>query len=304
MGLIKSSAKVLGAKLRAMAIPKDVPRLFCVAMVRNEIDILDPWLNHLEALFDDILIFDHLSSDGTREALSARAATSTKLQVRHFDNPGYLQSELMSAALAEIATREDRGWVFFLDADEFILGHDGTSLRQLLIRHRALHSVRLRWINAYDPTFSGRLSAETELRGWVSPAYPKIAVNLRGLPAGAGVVQGNHKLLIEGTEHHYTPEVMHLLHVPIRTPLQLRRKLDTGIAANAAADPKGAFAKHWRYIAERSEDATLGTLRDVVYGYGAGEQIGRAALAPQIPAETLTGRFGSLVTSGTAGVRH
>jgi len=38
-------------------------------MVRNEMDILDIWIAHLCSIFDHVIIYDHLSTDGTRERL-------------------------------------------------------------------------------------------------------------------------------------------------------------------------------------------------------------------------------------------
>ena len=54
-------------------------RIYAVTMIRNDADIVLPFLAQAEELFDNLLIVDVQSTDGTTEAIASFAATKTKI---------------------------------------------------------------------------------------------------------------------------------------------------------------------------------------------------------------------------------
>jgi len=296
MGATRRTLEGFWLRAKTAFIPRNMPRLHCVGMVRNEIDILDIWLDHLEAIFDDILIYDHLSTDGTRERLQARASRSSKLTVRSFDEPGLRKAQLMSAALLERRAQGTNGWVFFLDADEFIHGQDAAALRRNLIRHRGAKSVEFRWINAYVTALTMPLSRNSQLRGWHSDAPPKVAVNLRHVTDRSHIQQGNHRLIIEGEKRHLAPRAGWLLHIPVRSIAQLRRKIDNGLNATRLVDTEGAYSLHWRYMEGRLSPGRQPFIPALVYHYGSKAQLRQERSCEQPPPpETMEGRLTHLI---------
>jgi hypothetical protein len=97
------------------------PRLViaCIAMIRNEVDILPAFLGHVAHLFDFALLVDHHSEDGSSDLLDRASADWPGLHVWRLTAPGYWQSAVMTA-LAQEAFRRGADWVVPLDADEFL----------------------------------------------------------------------------------------------------------------------------------------------------------------------------------------
>lgn len=145
---MKQQLRKIVCRIASPYIAKDRGPVVCAGMVRNEIDIIDVWVAHLHAVFDRVIIYDHLSTDGTRQRLHELAKRYPKLELREYDEPGYNQSGLMTAVFHEIAAASRRGWMFFLDADEFIMVEDRQKFLELLDRHRAATTINLTWSNA------------------------------------------------------------------------------------------------------------------------------------------------------------
>jgi hypothetical protein len=80
----------------------------CIAIVKNEADIISLWLAHICELFDFAFIVYHQSTDGTREFLEATAKATNKIYPYSFDHPGYFQAEITNE-LARIASQEHPG---------------------------------------------------------------------------------------------------------------------------------------------------------------------------------------------------
>lgn len=287
---MKSHLRRFACRCASAFQPPENGAVICAGMVRNEIDIIDSWIAHLNALFDQVIIYDHLSTDGTRERLHALAAQLPKLDVREFDEPGHAQARLMNATLREVAARQDRGWMFFLDADEFIMTHSRREFLAVLERYRAATTIRLTWCNALPETGDGapRIGAGTRLSGWyVGPhLMPKIAVNLRYAAHVASISQGNHCAETPTRNRFCKVNALRLLHLPIRSRDQISAKVAHGLAANALIDRAGDCATHWKAMAgETGTD----DLRRLAYNYGFTEGAQPRPLDRTPPPETISG---------------
>src|SRR5437868_13045546 len=97
-------------------------KLVAVSIVKNEADVIEPFVRHARAWTDHHLVFDHDSTDGTREILGRLIAEGLPLTVFTDTALGNLQ-QARSNHLTRIAAREFAAdWVLPLDADEFISG--------------------------------------------------------------------------------------------------------------------------------------------------------------------------------------
>ena len=243
------------AACRAASIGRAAERgpLWCVGIVRNESDIVDVWIRHLETMFDHVVVYDHKSTDGTREKLHRLADASTRLRVIDYDGEAFIQSELMTQAVRQIAERNAVGWVFFLDADEFVYDYDRVRLRARLHSLRASPAVRFEWINACISEPGERLSASDRLRGWKDgPANVyKSALNLRHAGDLVRVLQGNHAFEFARTPPGRAKvRAGYLLHLPIRSKVKFLANLSRGLFANSLLADGDKYGFHWKHLAD------------------------------------------------------
>ena len=97
-------------------------RLVAVSIVKNEADIIEPFVRHTLARVDHHFIFDHDSTDGTRQILHALQAEGLALTLFTDDALGNLQ-QIRSNYLTKLAAdTQQADWIFPLDADEILIG--------------------------------------------------------------------------------------------------------------------------------------------------------------------------------------
>jgi hypothetical protein len=107
-------------------------RLVAVSVVKNEADIIEAFVRHTRAWVDHHLVFDHDSTDGTREILQALSAEGVPLTLYTDDALGNLQ-QARSNRLTRLAAADHRAdWVVPLDADEILCGPDRGALESAL----------------------------------------------------------------------------------------------------------------------------------------------------------------------------
>lgn len=100
-------------------------KLVAVSVIKNEADIVEAFVRHTRAWTDLHLVFDHASTDGTREILAGLVGEGLPLRLFTDDALGNLQ-QFRSNHLARIAVREfDADWVIPLDADEILVAPGG-----------------------------------------------------------------------------------------------------------------------------------------------------------------------------------
>lgn len=104
----------------------------CIAMVRNEQDIIEPFLRHNAKFFDLMFILDNRSTDATREIIAACVRELGNICVSDLPREDYAQSEFMTNAMHAVQAGCFADFIGFLDADEFIDAPDRASLDSAL----------------------------------------------------------------------------------------------------------------------------------------------------------------------------
>jgi hypothetical protein len=96
-------------------------RILGLSMVKNEQDVVEPFVRHNLQFLDHLVVIDNASSDQTR--LILRQLCEELQNLTCLDDPtfGYTQSQRMTARLHEAQSQHRADFVVFLDADEFIL---------------------------------------------------------------------------------------------------------------------------------------------------------------------------------------
>lgn len=107
-------------------------RLVAVSIVKNEADIIEPFVRHSLAWVDHHLIFDHDSTDGTREILRALQHEGLPITLFRDDAPGHLQQARSNHLTRLAAQAHGADWVLPLDADEILVGPGRPALEQSL----------------------------------------------------------------------------------------------------------------------------------------------------------------------------
>lgn len=226
-------------------------RRILFSMIRDEIDILGDWLQHVLCLFDEIHVIDHLSVDGTREKLINIASCHPSLRVYLYDQPEYYQAELINYLVSHCAAPyESDDWCFFLDADEFLVFPNQTALNALLSSE--FSAIRLPWRNLVPLVDQpeARPFERSLLQSTRKGNLSKIAFAPTRFPMhSVRVDQGAHNLVHEGSpiDACQCPAEFWLAHYPIRSSQQFIRKLKNGTKAYAAISREKINDQGWHW---------------------------------------------------------
>ncbi|MFU8865992.1 MAG: class I SAM-dependent methyltransferase [Rhodobacterales bacterium] len=271
---LASSAK----EARLLSIPsfqqRVGPHLTVVTMARNEAARTHDAMRHYCALFDRVVLFDHLSEDATADiARGYDGVAGTQVLVVRGEDPGYYQSEYMSAAANALLAEGRTDWIFFLDFDEFLTFEDAATFRQALVDVANQEVVHGHWCNLAlaEPAGDSLQGADALIGPRVSD-FVKIALNARLVSPGVTVAQGNHAVRLPGCPTDTIGlRAFGLLHVPISGPEALQRKVTQGTKALANTNGKSEnLGAHWQDMAANIdallEDGDLA--REVALQYG------------------------------------
>lgn len=225
--------------------PNDGPILksMGLCMVRNEQDIIEPFLRHNARLLDLMIVLDNCSADDTRSIAVATARDLGNVIVADQPDRTYNQSAIMSRMMRFAQSSGFAGHVFLLDADEFLSAPDRDALSEQLRRIPVGACGLMPWKTFVpDPFLSETILPDpllrmTRSRKIESPQYYKAVLRLDGaLDPRLIVAQGNHIVL--GRKGKPLPSVvledLPLLHFPLRSADQLLTKGFLGWLANEA----------------------------------------------------------------------
>jgi hypothetical protein len=200
-------------------------RLVAVSVVKNEADIIEAFVRHTRAWTDHHLVFDHDSSDGTREILRALQAEGLPLTLFSDDQLGNLQQARSNHLTRLALDRFAADWICPLDADEFVSGPSRPALEQALQQCGPDQAVTLPLLDYCttdqdDPTETNPAMRLRYSRPHLSPTR-KIFVP-RQLAADPAVLagKGSHALYRhnEALPGSPLPEGWHLAHLALRSP--------------------------------------------------------------------------------------
>ncbi len=257
-------------------------RLFGVAMVRNEADVIEAFVRHNLSVLDGLAIVDHGSLDATGDILAKLQAENLPLHVERDERPEYFQSARMTALVRETLRHERADFVFALDADEFLKCASRETLEQALREVQSgMHAVA-HWLTYVPDTFDagaafGQGHLRRRLRIERRTLY-KAVVGRNFVERAADVlVMGNH--LVSDPAHPEPPpharlraDVVAVAHCPVRSRGQLESKIVIGYLAHLASGPtRRDLAFHWRRLYEELRSGGILTparLRDIACNYG------------------------------------
>ena len=229
-------------------------RLAALTMVKNESDVVRAFAGHVLALFDEIVIVDHGSTDGTGDFLAELAAENARVTLLRLEEPSYIQSVTMTHLVRSTDVLREADWVFPLDADEFLPFPDRAGFEAALRPFHRCPVLSMRWQNLVPSDYwAGPVLPGAAVDVLVPPAlspFRKVAFRPARLPMNRIVVaQGNHAVLetANGLEVPAFEASFPLLHLPVRSAGQILAKLDQGVRAYRRMGGRrdGAQGTHW-----------------------------------------------------------
>lgn len=249
-------------------------RIGVVTQVRNEADILPAFLAHIAAFADDAVLMNHGSVDGSAGLLDAACRGRPGWSAWRIAVPGYHQAAFTGFAARHLL-RGGVDRVLFLDADEFIDLPHRDALAAALGRMDQPGDIGVwRWRDCVPD----RLEDTPVLGGtvWQAPApsrYPKVVLSqalFRASGGRAGPMAGAHFIGDAGVPTRDVP-LGELLHLPVRSVEQMRRKVVLGSLAELARSDRGPTdMTHWAEALARIAGGAMGEddVRGLAARYG------------------------------------
>ena len=253
-----SSSKVLLDTIQFGPMP--AVRSICISMVKNEQDVIEPFLRNNRPFFDAMIVLDNASIDQTRQIALECSREMGGIFVVDQPRFAYDQADFMTAALNYCQAAFFADFVCFLDADEFIGAPDRASFEKSLstvpigaVSQHAWHTFLPDPDAPFDIT-SDPLVHMIYRRKQELPQYYKAFIRMGGgANSTVSVRQGNHGFASATTEELQIVPIdeVPILHFPVRSAEQLLNKGVVGWLANIARNPNAAndgSAYQWKRI--------------------------------------------------------
>ena len=240
-----------------------VPRIISLSMVKNEQDIIEPFVRHNLAFLDAMIVMDNGSDDETRRILAELMRELPGLVVADDPAFGYNQAERMARMLALTQSAYRAAYVLFLDADEFIDAPGRAEFEVALTEIPAGGFGLVPWRTFVLPP-TGTAAARRDVprtmawrRSAERPQFHKAILRLDGAyQPDLRPLQGNHDIgTSSGRELARVGLTgISLAHFPLRHREQLIAKVTIGWLAYLAIRPnarEGDVNYQWRELFDR-----------------------------------------------------
>jgi Glycosyl transferase family 2 len=208
-------------------------KLVVTVLARDEADVIDAQVAfHLNAGADLVIATDNNSGDGTTEILE-RYAGEGVLHLIHEPTEGLRQGEWVTRMARLAATDFGADWVINTDADEFWWPRGGSLKEVLRVVPERYGIVQAFWRSFVprpddDTSFAERMTARltqcAPINDPTSFYRPVVKVAHRADPQVV-VARGNHTLLDSSFGPLTTWHPLEVLHFPLRSRAQWRRKV-------------------------------------------------------------------------------
>jgi SAM-dependent methyltransferase len=249
---------------------KPISKIIAISTVKNEQDIIEPFLRHNRPFVDAILVMDHMSSDETRRIATECARELGGILIADLPVFAHDHALFMTNALYRMQTAYFSEFVVFLDADEFINCKDRAEFESIIESIPSGQCGEAAWVTflpepdavkAVDP-----LRAMNCRRKLERPPEAKSVVRLDGQhDPFLKVGRGNHFLWsVDGEKvPRISVKGLSFKHFPVRSIEQMKLKGIVGWLANLARDPK---AEHDGSAWQKRRLFDIFTGRNTVFG--------------------------------------
>jgi glycosyltransferase involved in cell wall biosynthesis/SAM-dependent methyltransferase len=245
---------------------RPVVRAVCLTMVKNEQDIIEPFLRHNSRFFDAMIVLDNGSTDRTREIALAVSRDCPGIFVTDLRSRAYDQAIVLSRAIAFVQSAFFADFVFLLDADEFLTVESAEALFATIAEVPVGTTVKMPWRTYLPDPAHGGAGVETgakpeptdvlKILTWRRIAEgrgaSKVALRLGGaVNSRITLDQGSHKAFGANGRPVRTKRFagLEIAHLPVRSEDQMLAKGVIGWRANLArANPGRRQAFQWQRL--------------------------------------------------------
>ena len=232
-----------------MEMLSQVPKLLGISGVKNEQDVIEPFVRHNLQFLDRLIVLDNGSVDRTPEILEHLQQEFPALVVLHDDAFGNTQIERMNRLLHDGQRTHQPDFVVPLDADEFISATDRTEFCNALAAIPPGGYGVLAWQTFVitpdtvadceaDPPKLFQVRRREEL-----PCYSKVILHTGGVAiTDLELDFGSHNVC--SSTGRQVPRVslapLKLMHFPLRSRDQFLSRIVVGWMANLTRDPNAS----------------------------------------------------------------
>jgi Glycosyl transferase family 2 len=209
-------------------------KLVVTVLARDEADVIDAQVAfHLNAGADLVIATDNNSQDGTTEILH-RYERDGVLHLIHEPAEGLRQGEWVTRMARLAATDFDADWVINTDADEFWWPR-GESLKDVLAAVPKRYGIVEAFWRTFVPrpdddrSFAERMTARLTQHAPIndpSSFYRPVTKVAHRADPNVVVGRGNHALVDSPLQPLRTWHPLEVLHFPLRSHVQWRRKVE------------------------------------------------------------------------------
>ena len=223
-------------------------------MVKNESDIIEPFVRHNLAFVDHIHVLVHASADSTGQILGRMIDEGLALSVEREGDFVFDKQAIFNAAMQRAIDRYAPEFVVPLDADEFISASDKAVFAEELARIPAGGGILVPWVS-YVPTEEddsaqiNPLLRIRHLRSGAGREHAKCFFRAEALAAGAELADGQH--VLRRADGSSPPQIrsagVTLAHFPVRSAAQFATKTMVGWLARRVSEnfAAGASSPAW-----------------------------------------------------------
>jgi hypothetical protein len=232
-------------------------RTVAINCVRDELDIVEPFVRHTLACVDRLVVLDNGSTDGTRALLERLIDEGLPLEVVDDPSAGNYQWRRMTHLMHAYAIkRHAADWIIPLDVDEFLAVEDLSEIvRQ---ENSQSHPIGVSWQtyvadpeddpHEINPVLRIRHRLREEARRTIKVLIPSKLVS----GPAVRIAQGNHFLenRVQPVETRVAGNAF-LGHFPARSPEQYARKVAVKhLQYLAMADRRPEWGCHYQTAVE------------------------------------------------------
>lgn len=235
-------------------------KMVSISWVRNEADIIETFVRHHTPLVERMIIVDNDSEDDTLDILRTLTCAGFPIEIRRDLAPFHRQAEALTELLHELAEgTAPPDWILPLDADEFLAAHDGRDVGSILSMLPQNRVTLLPWrtyvpLPSDDQTEMNPIRRIRHRRSKEQPQYCKVLIPRPFHGVSYALTAGNHEIRCSAgaPPPHAVSDCLFLAHFPVRSALQILRKVTEGLQrlrADSKRQPNEGF--HWGEMAEK-----------------------------------------------------
>jgi hypothetical protein len=229
-------------------------KLAAVTLIKDEGDIIELFLKLNLRVFDRIFVFDHMSTDNTKEIIFKMREAGYSVAYTYYPAPQFQQSKAITYLVQQVARMDLYDYIVPLDADEFLmpaadLGPD--DLGECLASTQWGKAPWRTYCPVSDDYFGPQAPLFSHFRARrVEPTRLRKVVIGNTYGKNCTVLEGNHKAYNLDLPGEAVTLPLVFAHVPVRSEAQILRKALMGsYALSLKSERFPNEGNHWDAMA-------------------------------------------------------